>query len=240
MKDFKNKSDAKRKEALLNYGKKLDETVGAKYRVVKGWFFKIFGALLMLIGVFVLLAGGINAGLGILGVGFWILGMGLNLSMMIQRIVIATGLVILGSAFVNYGFGQMAKAKESVNWPSAAGKILSSEQEKRTSTEGNGSSKETKTYYVAVINYEYQVDGKAYTSNRIGFAGQSGVQSSALVNKYPKGKSVSVFYCPNNPEEAVLEKGGKKADYFFPVFGGFIILFGLFLAYKGNKANSET
>ena len=36
MKDFKNMSHAERKEALLDYGKKLDETVGAKYRVVKG------------------------------------------------------------------------------------------------------------------------------------------------------------------------------------------------------------
>lgn len=232
-------SDAERKEALLEYGKKFHETAGAKYRVVKGWFFKIFGSLLILIGVPVLFAEDINAGLGILGVGFWILGMGLNLSMIIQRIVIATGLVILGSAFVNYGFGQMAKARESVNWPSAAGKILSSEQEKRTSTEGKGNSKKSKTYYVAVINYEYQVDGKIYTSNRIGFHGQSDVCSNALVNKYPKGKSVSVFYCPKNPEEAVLETGVKNEGYFFPVFGGFIILFGLFLAYNGNKANSE-
>ena len=41
-----------------------------------------------------------------------------------------------------------------------------------------------------------------------------------FVAKYPVGKELPVYYNPNNPEKAVLERG------FFPDFSEFFILFG--------------
>ena len=236
LKDLKDMSDGERREAVLDFGKKVDGTVGEKFRAVKGWLLKIVAGVALLVGIIVILAGARNAGLGICGGGIIFLGLGLRgISTRVQSVLVGLGLFLVGCAFISYGLGQMSKAKQSVNWPSVPGSVISSEKEKHTTTEESGSSKRTVTYYLAAINYEYQVDGKAYRSNRIAFGGQNRNQTVTLLNKYPKGKSVIVFYDPDDPEEASLEPGMKKGSYFTPIFGAVFALFGLLIAFKGKK-----
>jgi len=229
-------SDQERREAVLDYGKKLDQKFGTKIRAARDWLFRIIGGLLLLIGLILLLLGNVNGGTGLVGGGLMIFGMGLkNISLKVHRVTIGIGVIFLGTAFLNFGFGQIKKAGESATWPSVSGKIVRSELEKRTSTEGTGNNKRKVTYHAAVIEYTYCVEDTPYNSYRVAFGGQDRSHSSELVSTYPKDKSVDVFYNPENPEEAVLEPGRNKNGYFFPVFGGFIALTGLLLAYKGLR-----
>ena len=236
LKDLKDMSTAERNEAVLDFGRKIDGTVGEKLRSGKGWLLKIAGGLLLFIGVIVLLFGAVNAGLGICGVGVLLFGSGLrSISARARAAMVGLGLAAVGAAFLNYGISEIKLAKKSVDWPSVSGTVIKSEKEKHTTTEGTGSSKRTVTYYSAIIDYTYQVDGKTHTSNRIAFGGRDRHQTTELLNRYPQGKSVDVFYDPDHPEEAVLEKGFKKQGYFFPGFGAVIILFGLLIAFKGKS-----
>lgn len=240
LKDFSNMNPGKQRDAILDYAQKLDGTVGEKVRSVKGWLFKLLGGFLLFIGVVVLLFGAVNAGTGIVGGGVVVLGSGLRrISAKGRHVMLGLGVAVVGTAFLNYGIGQMSQAKKSVDWPSAPGTVTKSEKEKRTTTEGTGSDKKTITYYAAVINYEYKVDGKTHNSNRIAFGGQNRNRSAELLNKYPKGKSVDVFYDPDNPREAVLEKGFNQWCYFFPGFGAFIVILGLLVAFKTKKQSSN-
>ena len=57
--------------------------------------------------------------------------------------------------------------------------------------------------------YAYQVGGRDYRSTRL-YAGRPVLSGSpkiaeAIIAKYPPGASVSVFYNPANPAEAMLE-----------------------------------
>ncbi|MEK6220634.1 MAG: DUF3592 domain-containing protein [Chloroflexota bacterium] len=64
---------------------------------------------------------------------------------------------------------------------------------------------------IADIHYEFQVEGVAYSNSEIlagdkYFSARQGRQSLAVVDKYPVGLEVDVFYNPANPEEAALER----------------------------------
>jgi hypothetical protein len=103
------------------------------------------------------------------------------------------------------------KAKESALWPQAKGVITTSRLEV-------GSFKRMKGYY-GVIEYDYCVGrtglhGTRLSFNRVHLAVQDAWQG--VVDSYPVGKQVTVYYDPKNPGFAVLEPGlhGEMHDTF--------------------------
>ncbi len=236
LKDLKDMSTAERNEAVLDFGRKIDGTVGEKVRSAKGWLLKIAGGFLLFIGAIVLLFGAMNVGLVIFGVGVALFGSGLrNISARARHAMLGLGLVIVGAAILNYGLGQITQAKKSAGWPFVTGTVIKSEKEKHTTTEDTKSNKKNVTYYLAMITYEYQIDGNTHTSDRVAFGGRDRNQTVEYLNKYPAGKSVAVYYDPDRPEEAVLEKGLKKKSYTIPIVGAVFIILGLLIGFKGNS-----
>ena len=62
----------------------------------------------------------------------------------------------------------------------------------------------------ANLKYRYRVNGKKYTNDRIsafGVLGISGNIPSQIIQKYPKGKRVKIYYNPEAPERSCLEPG---------------------------------
>jgi len=58
------------------------------------------------------------------------------------------------------------------------------------------------------INYQYQVDGKSYESNRIGFGFKGSDKKEnvdLIINRYPTNKNVTVYFDKSNPGFSVLE-----------------------------------
>jgi Protein of unknown function (DUF3592) len=90
------------------------------------------------------------------------------------------------------------KSKASALWPSVQGTVVFSQMvDYRT---GGG------TTSIPKVTYSYAVNEQAYECSTVKF----GIaRSEKLVAKYPRGNAVEVFFDPQKPSDAVLEKGGS-------------------------------
>ena len=118
-----------------------------------------------------------------------------------MNVKIAIGIILLFiapfAAIACYFSYQQAQA--SGDWPSTTGTVTVS---KVDSTIG----RKTK----AKINYNYSVNGSNFVGTRVRFADTTGSRRSAqeqLIEPYPVGAKVDVFYDPDSPKIAVLEAG---------------------------------
>ena len=76
------------------------------------------------------------------------------------------------------------------------------------------------------MQYEYQVDTQIYQSNRLAFqeAGYSSYKKAfKVVEAFPAGNPVWVFYDPANPRNAVLERKAH-GNNFLMVAGAALVL----------------
>jgi hypothetical protein len=156
-------------------------------------------------------------------------------------VIIVGGLVL--TAYCNRG---LFKAKASASWPGTKGEIISSEIKRAIFTPGRrrGTTRKPR-YYIFKARYQYEVDGEAYSSERVSFLSTyiSREKYSDIRDKYAAGKTVDVFYNPDAAGEAVLIKGVNKYNknphsvmgiigVCVGIFG--IIVYGLNYLKKGN------
>jgi hypothetical protein len=149
-----------------------------------------------------------------------------NMGSMISGIV-AIPLVIVALVFIYLALRASRQAGVSKNWPATTGKIIASGIEPRRSRSGSGSG----TSYYPVVQYQYVIDGRTYMGNRITFGNQVGYgwtnMAQKQVDQYPPGANVAVFYDPNDPGMAVLERTGGAST---KIYWGIAILMLVILA----------
>jgi hypothetical protein len=68
------------------------------------------------------------------------------------------------------------------------------------------------TTFTPVVTYTYVVNGQTLQCDRVGF---SPTRNKKILAKYPKGNPVQVFFDPQHPSTAVLEKGGSTRVMMF-------------------------
>jgi hypothetical protein len=118
-------------------------------------------------------------------------------------------LVFLGlGIFLIYRTQQSKKkAQVSQSWPSTPGQITDSHVSRSQSTDSDG---DTSISYSARVAYTYQVGGQTYNGHNIAFgfnpsySSESKAQADAA--RYPVGSQVPVYYDPNKPSDAVLQR----------------------------------
>jgi hypothetical protein len=67
--------------------------------------------------------------------------------------------------------------------------------------------------------YRYEVDGGLYEGSTVSHSPSLGFSSaSSLKERFAEGATVPVFYHPESPAQAVLEKGFQRADLFLLLF----------------------
>ncbi len=119
---------------------------------------------------------------------------------MINTVLIGFGVIAIAIGVVLYivQFRQGLRADASKKWPRASGTVTASVLEK---------SPEHKRRYRAALQYSYRVGSKDYQSTRIFWGGNEGREKhmASVVETYPAGGKVRVFYDPKNPAEAVLD-----------------------------------
>lgn len=124
-------------------------------------------------------------------------------ALMIGLIVFATG----------YKFYQVHKA---ANWLHTSGKVLSAKAvsrrvrtaETRFGAERGG---DEQLRNFADIRYEYRVNGKRYTGQRVSIGEDLGDGDVAgTLARYPRGSNVTVYYDPADPAQAVLERDAPE------------------------------
>jgi hypothetical protein len=123
-------------------------------------------------------------------------------------------IIIVCLIFFGIGIGMLVKLakhygklQQSKNWLSTNGKIISSDLDAQISTDDDGYQTTT---YLAKVFFTYEVNGNSYESDRVNF--DYGMRTSnvrkpqSLVEQYPTGSDVTVYYDPENPQQSVLEK----------------------------------
>lgn len=123
----------------------------------------------------------------------------MNTELLLTVGIIGFVLLILNAIFLGIIFFMRRKMAAVSQWPSTMGTVLMSTLERRSSSEGS-------TDY-AVVQYSYQVGGQAYQSYKLAPGPEvGGTGAGKVVARYPPGAQVMVFYNPQNPSEAVLER----------------------------------
>lgn len=96
-------------------------------------------------------------------------------------------------------------ASKAKNWQSTTGTILMSMLEARRGNKG---------HYVnyPVVVYHYRVGGASYESRKVSPGMEwGGTGAGKVVERYPTGSQVTVYYNPENPAEALLERKAPSA-----------------------------
>lgn len=116
-------------------------------------------------------------------------------------------------------------------WPTARGRVLAAEV--RSYRSGDGWS--SRSHYPAV-RYEYEVEGRRYTGDRIYFDQTSRAHAgpaTRTVGRYPVGSEVTVYYDPTDPARALLEPGRSGACNYGVVGCGLLFVGLFFIVYLG-------
>ena len=113
---------------------------------------------------------------------------------------------LVGLIVAVFGVRAYQRARASVAWPFAEGRVIQSEVV--PGSEGTTQPK---------IAYEYTVNGQPYQGDRLKAAhknyGTSGSHARTCVERYPVGARVQVFYNPAEPRESALEPGLSVGAY---------------------------
>lgn len=106
------------------------------------------------------------------------------------------------------------QVREASRWPSTPGKVVISKAEVREvpvmdSNRADGSNVEQRNF--ANVTYEYSVAGKKWRNNRVSIGEDLGnFEVAETLAKYPAGAVVIVYYNPQLPQHAVLERDLPK------------------------------
>lgn len=241
MKKYKDMSEEEKQAAkekaqqdIKKFADKADSVVGNKIRTAFKWLKRIGGILFLIIAIPVLLSQSYVPGLILAGLSILLLAGGFGGAKM-QKAAFCLVFIGVGVGFSIYGYNVLQNAKASAEWPTEKGIINVSEVIKHESTTGTGTKKRRTVTYNAKIHYKYSVKGKSYTSTNVTF-GQSTKGAGEIVNHYPIGKKVNVFYNPEDPKVAVLEPGVSMASYLFLGFGILFTLMGLIFLIRFVRA----
>jgi hypothetical protein len=140
--------------------------------------------------------------------------------------------ILLG--FVGYGIyliytavSGKRKAQASQQWLSTSGKILESRIVQTTSTDDDGN---TTTSYHLAAKYEYEVGGRQYINDKctIGRVPKpiSRKRTQETLARYPVGGVVPVYYNPQNPQEAVLDREAPLSNTVLIIGIAIVLFFG--------------
>ena len=117
--------------------------------------------------------------------------------------------VVAGLAMIGYSFYQRNRLRASESWVAIPATIAKAEVLTSATTDS--------TDYRLRVVYEYVANGVPYTGKRIGFGPRTYVRkkrAQAELERYPVSSTVTAYFNPENPGEAVLvREAPSKALY---------------------------
>lgn len=114
--------------------------------------------------------------------------------------IIGCTFLLMNAIFLGIILSTQRKMKAVQSWASTMGTVSNSYLERRRSSKGG-------SVNYPVVQYSYQAGGQPYHGSKIapGMA-VGGTGAGRVVERYPAGAQVMVFYDPQNPSDAVLER----------------------------------
>ena len=158
-------------------------------------------------------------------------------------IVIWLAVAALGIVFVNVGIQTQSKVDYAKKWPSVSGEVQSVKAETEDKFLGLGPDR-----IKPVVEYVYQAKEKTYTGTRVHLTDgpfkdvketEEGIQASLEISpevwsdkSWKKGDTVTVYYKPEYPKDAVLEIRSSRSYQKYYLVGAAALIFGLFMCAK--------
>jgi hypothetical protein len=149
--------------------------------------------------------------------------------------------VLAGVAAAYIGVETMRAARESLTWPAVDGRVI------RTSIQTERSSRDSATAgsvtYRPVVVYAFSVNGATHEGQRVSFgeyATADEADARRVVEEYSVGRTVRVYYQPDDPGQAVLRPGLDGVPWFFLVIGGVFVLMGLLFVMVFPRVTAST
>lgn len=136
--------------------------------------------------------------------------------------VVPPGFIIAGAIMLWYGWREARWAKESPSWPTSTGRIEHSRADSRSDADG-------RIYHFADVRYSYSAGSEPMTGERVAFGmalSQRHYHACATAKKYPVGRTVTVYYNPNDPRISCLEPGDAGSLWYLPLFGLWMMIGG--------------
>jgi hypothetical protein len=141
-------------------------------------------------------------------------GGGLLVTIGLPVCVCGLGLAVAGvvGVWLNQTYFRPARlAKRAAQaWPATTGIVLSSFVNTESSYDSTSNAEVTS--FKPNVTYEYEVNGHRYRGDRLrasdGFysVGMLPGSAQAIVDRYPAGAPVTVYYNPASPQESLLER----------------------------------
>ena len=135
----------------------------------------------------------------------------------------------VGLCLLVFGIVIRIKLKASESWPRTTGIIIESTIQSEWVRSGSGN-----MYIVSPkVIYEYEVNGKKYTSSQLALVEHSTANENLAKEKsegHPIGQQVIVYYNPRKPDFATLEVGdptGGKLPFGIIIFGMAVTIAGI-------------
>jgi hypothetical protein len=145
---------------------------------------------------------------------------GLSANILIPLIFVVIGLVL-----IYVYFRSLAQVRASEGWSAAQGTVVESWVRRSDTTDNDGS---VSSSFYPEVRYQYQVMGSEFQGEKITFGPKGGGNHYAaekVIAKYPSGASVKVYYQPDKPGNAVLE---RSVSGMLLVFGILFVAAGIF------------
>jgi len=153
-------------------------------------------------------------------------------------VILVFAMFAAGIFLLAWGGYEIVGSHETDNWPGTEGRITSSSVRQET----RRASGKTSTAYFPNVRYQYQIDGRQHTGHRIVFGNVSGglkFFAQRIVNRYPSGRTVTVYYNPDQPQYAILETGFTWSSLFI-LLGGIVFFAAGVLCLKAYLKGKQT
>lgn len=145
-----------------------------------------------------------------------------------------------GVFFSGYNF---YKQIESKFWQKTNGNIVFSDfivqQHSNTGTGSFSITLKSPLLYAPNVVYQYNLGENKYQNNRvtagIGLLFHSKSYAEEMLNRYPVGKKVVVYYNPSNPNESVLEKDIVGFDVFMFLMSFIFVIIAISIIFSARK-----
>ena len=127
------------------------------------------------------------------------------------------GLIVLGLSGLGQALRIWRRAQVTRQWPGTDGKVIAS----TVDTQWNA---ERKDYWV---EYTYAVAGQQYTNKTVGLSASARPRSYQERDKFKQyyvGALVTVYYDPQHPQKAVLQRDMPWGEISTMLLGGLVAL----------------
>ena len=146
-------------------------------------------------------------------------------------LIVALFSIVVGIGLLGYAGLSIRRGSQRTEWSLAPGKVTTSEIKVSRDYGEN-----TSTNYFTIIRYKYEVNRVEYESDVISaseapFSIGTEKHAKSQIAKYQLHSNVLVYYNPNNPQEAVLEKtkASNSGMALIIILGLFVLMCGAIL-----------